>query len=209
MDFYNKEKQERVAHTWLASILGIKDPTPNDSFVAKAAAFGYGPIKHSRPDYDPRCESLEAGTLRKNKDGSFTQSYKVVALPAETIAANLAKAKDEKLAQANAECDAILRGLVAKYPEMEISTFAKQEAEAKALAENPKADAPFLTALAANRGIELPELAARVLAHADAFGKASGVVIGQRQAFEDVIDYAETLADVDAINVAYLLPWEA
>lgn len=211
MDFYNKQTKERAAHVWLARKLGLHLPAtgPDTNFVARALAAGFGQIVYSEPDFDPRTHAKEPKTLKENSNGSFTQGYKVVALPPEVVAANLVAAKGEKLTEANALCDAELRALVAKYPDMEISTFAKQESEARALAQDLTAEAPFLSALAANRGLALQELAIRVLAHAEAFGQASGVVIGQRQAIEDRIEAATDFAQLDAVEIAYTLPWKA
>ncbi len=122
----------------------------------------------------------------------------------------LEKAKDAKLTEINAACDAILQTLTSTYPASELLTFDKQETEARAyLADSSTTPTPLLTALAAGRGITLADLAGRVMAKADAFAAASGYVIGQRQGLEDQLDAAQTVEAVRAIAVNITLPEDA
>ena len=119
---------------------------------------------------------------------------------------SLANTKSRKLAEINAACDAALAALTADYPESELLTFDKQEAEARALLADPEAATPFLTPLAAARGLETEELARKVIAKADAFTTASGHVIGLRQKDEDRLKAAQSVEDVAAIVPEYALP---
>ena len=119
---------------------------------------------------------------------------------------SLANTKSRKLAEINAACDAALAALTADYPESELLTFDKQEAEARALLADPEAATPFLTPLAAARGLETEELARKVIAKADAFTTASGHVIGLRQKDEDRLKAAQSVEDVAAIVPEYRLP---
>ena len=108
--------------------------------------------------------------------------------------------------EAEAACDAALAALTASYPASELLTFDKQEAEARALLADPEASTPFLTPLAAARGMETEELARKVIAKADAFTTASGHVIGLRQKDEDRLKAAQSVEDVAAIVPDYALP---
>ena len=119
---------------------------------------------------------------------------------------SLASTKARKLAEINAACDAALAALTASYPSSELLTFDKQEAEARALLADPEAATPFLTPLAAARGLETEELARKVIAKADAFTTASGHVIGLRQKDEDRLKAAQSVEDVAAIVPEYRLP---
>ena len=119
---------------------------------------------------------------------------------------SLANTKARKLAEINAACDAALAGLTASYPDSELLTIDKQEAEARALLADPEAVTPFLTPLAAARGMETEELARKVIAKADAFTTASGHVIGLRQKDEDRLKAAQSVEDVAAIVPDYALP---
>lgn len=129
--------------------------------------------------------------------------------PVPTPEELLAQAKADKLAEINAACQSTLEALTPTYPERELTTFDKQESEARAYLADPAASTPFLSALAAARGIELADLVQRVIAKADAFTSASGYIIGQRQALEDRLDAAETLEDVRAVVVSIIMPGAA
>ena len=59
---------------------------------------------------------------------------------------------------------------------------------AEALAADPQAAAPLLTAIAEARSLPVLELASRVLGKMNAYAGASGALIGRRQAAEDLID---------------------
>ena len=121
----------------------------------------------------------------------------------------LDEAKAAKLAEINAACQSTLESLTPTYPERELTTFDKQESEARAYAADATASTPFLSALAAARGIELADLVQRVIAKADAFTSASGYIIGQRQALEDRLDAAQTVDDVRAVVVSIIMPGAA
>mgnify|MGYP000420642600 CR=1 FL=1 len=118
----------------------------------------------------------------------------------------LEEVKAAKLSEINAAADRAIGTLTATYPDREISTFDKQESEARAYAADPTASTPLLSALAQARGIPLPDLVERVLAKADAFAVASGSIIGQRQALEDRLDACTTLEDVQGITVNISMP---
>lgn len=127
----------------------------------------------------------------------------------ESVPPTLEEAKADKLAEINAECQRMLESLTPTYPERELTTFDKQEAEARAYAADPTASTPLLSALAQARGVPLDELARRVLVKADAFAVASGSIIGQRQALEDRLDACTTVEDVQGITVSIIMPGAA
>lgn len=114
-------------------------------------------------------------------------------------APSLADLKAAKKIEVNKECDLRMNALVASYPAQEVATFAKQETEARAFLANSAASTPLIDALAANRGVPKAELAARIVAKADAFAAYAGRVIGYRQKLEDQID-AATEATLGAID---------
>lgn len=118
----------------------------------------------------------------------------------------LEEVKTAKLSEINAAADRAIATLTATYPDREISTFDKQEAEARAYTTDPAASTPLLSALAQARGVPLDELVRRVLAKADTFAVASGSIIGQRQALEDRLDACTTLEDVQGITVNISMP---
>lgn len=116
------------------------------------------------------------------------------------------EAKAAKLSEINKAADKIMAALISTYPDREISTFDKQEAEARAYMADPTAPTPLLSALAKARGLSMDELVKRVIAKADTFAAASGYIIGQRQALEDQLDACKTLEEVQSIVVIIYPP---
>lgn len=117
-----------------------------------------------------------------------------------------AQAAASKQAEINAGAGRALAELSAGYPAGEIASWPQQTREAEAIAANPAADAPILTAIAQQRGIGVVELAQRVLAKVAAYGMASGYIIGQRQALEDAIEAVE-LSAADAFQQLEAIQW--
>lgn len=144
------------------------------------------------PLFQPVPEEVEQGWRLDHESGAWTNPNIYT----------LTDAKVAKLSEINAACQIALESLTPTYPERELTTFDKQESEARAYLADTTASTPLLSALAAARGIELADLVQRVIAKADAFAAASGAIIGQRQALEDRLDAAQTLEDVQAITVA-------
>lgn len=119
---------------------------------------------------------------------------------------SLDELKATKLQEINAGFEQTASQLVATYPQSELLTFDQQTAEAEAYLADPTAECPMLAPLAAARGITMDDLCQRVMAKHAAFSAATGLLMGQRQAMEDRLELAETVEDVQAIEVAYSLP---
>lgn len=115
-------------------------------------------------------------------------------------ALTLDQLKAAKLAELSAAFSVGMGVLKVGYPEEEIQSWTKQEAEARNYSPTNSTSAPLLTAMAAARGIPLGELVERVKANADAWTAMSGELIGKRQALEDQVD-AATSADKVALVV--------
>lgn len=88
--------------------------------------------------------------------------------------------KAAKFAEIDQAFEAAVSSLTAGWPQHEIQTWSKQEAEARALAANPDAPAPMLSTIAATRGLTVQQLAQRVIRDADAFTNASAHFVGLR-----------------------------
>ena len=116
---------------------------------------------------------------------------------------SLDEARAEKLSEINAACDAALASLTATYPERELFSFERQEREARSLIAGDASDTAHITAIAKGRGIPVEELAQKIVAKADAFSVASGMLIGHRQALETKVEEAATKEDVAAVVVSY------
>ena len=114
--------------------------------------------------------------------------------------------KIEKLNEINALYQQAIATLTPTYPDDERLTFDKQEQEARAWLADNSTPTPFVDALAAGRQMDKSELIGRIIAKADAFAIASGLLTGQRQRYEDLLDVAETPEAVAAIVPQYSLP---
>ena len=91
-------------------------------------------------------------------------------------------------------------GLLAGYPQTEIESFYRQEKEALAWQVNNKADTPMLKQIARIRNIPFEVLVQKVIEKSEQFALAVGVIIGQRQAFEDRLLATNTLEEITALE---------
>ena len=119
--------------------------------------------------------------------------------PLETV-------KARKLEEINFAYEQAISTLTPTYPDDERLTFDKQEQEARAWLADNSTPTSFVDALAVGRQMDKAELVNRIIAKADAFAIASGLLTGQRQRYEDVLDVAETADAVAAIVPQYSLP---
>lgn len=115
-------------------------------------------------------------------------------------------ARDAKLKEINTSYNAATSSLVATYPETELLTFDKQEAEARAWNIDNSVKTPLVDMLALGRQIDKAELVKRIIAKADAFALATGYLTGQRQRYEDLLDAAISAEEIEAIVPQYVLP---
>lgn len=132
-------------------------------------------------------------------DGS---SYTIVAIPEP----ELPELKAIKLNEINAAYQQAIATITPTYPDDERLTFDKQEQEARTWLADNSASTPFVDALAAGRRMNKAELVSRIISKADAFAIASGLLTGQRQRYEDMLDVADTADAVAAIVPQYSLP---
>lgn len=104
------------------------------------------------------------------------------------------------LAQINTSFETAMQAVRAEYPESEVLSWSKQEAEANAWQADAGATTPLLDALAAARGIAKAELAGRILGKAAAYAVATGQLIGRRQALEDALQALPEDATLEQIQ---------
>lgn len=117
----------------------------------------------------------------------------------------LAHIKAEKLKLFNAAAEREIQALISTYPPSEVTSFHKQENEARAWLADDTAATPLLDSLATTRGMDKAELVNKVIAKADEFAAASGAIIGKRQQLEDQLD---ALAERNASEDEYqALTW--
>ncbi len=108
--------------------------------------------------------------------------------------------KENLLNELSDKADKIKNDLLAGYPQTEIESFYRQEKEALAWQANNKADTPMLKQIARIRNIPFEVLVQKVIEKSEQFALAVGVIIGQRQAFEDRLLATETLEELTALE---------
>lgn len=118
----------------------------------------------------------------------------------ENQTALLTQNKDKLIKKLADKTDNFKAQLLIGYPQAEIDSFYRQEAEAKAYKANPQANTPMLRQIAESRGIEFEELVEKVLEKAQQFANVIGAVIGIRQGFEDSILAAKSQEELEQIE---------
>ncbi|AJE07731.1 hypothetical protein [Mannheimia haemolytica] len=116
--------------------------------------------------------------------------------------------KSAKLAEINQKAQAFINDL-AKYnetPQFERDTWLEQAKEAKAWVADPTVQTPTLALIAQMRGIPLDTLRQKAYEKAMAYQTVAAIVAGQRQGYEDRLEQAETLEQIQAIKPMYQLP---
>lgn len=98
------------------------------------------------------------------------------------------------------KADEIKSNLLVGYPQTEIESFYRQEKEALAWQADNKVDTPMLKQIARVRGVPFDVLVGKVIEKASQFAVAIGLIIGQRQAFEDRLLATQTLEELNALE---------
>ena len=96
-----------------------------------------------------------------------------------------------KLKNINREYESAIAQLTAGTPESEKSTWAKQEAEARAYAADNAATTPLIDGIATARGVGRVYLIGKIIEKADAYTIAISQLTGERQAKEDQLNAGE------------------
>ena len=118
-----------------------------------------------------------------------------------TPAPTLSELKLSKKAEITQAFNASMSQIVGNTPAHEITSWGKQEMEARAFvnpatATNPT---PLIDNLATSRGISKALLATKIVAKADLFASYSGQLIGKRQGLEDSVEAATSKTALAAI----------
>jgi hypothetical protein len=119
-----------------------------------------------------------------------------------TAAELLSQAKIDKLEEVTKAYKAAVAALIGNTDQYEMSSWTKQEAEARAYIANNAAPTPLLSGMVAARGLRetVAQLATIVIANADAYQAAYATILGSYQAKQKAIDAAKTVEEVQAIK---------
>lgn len=88
----------------------------------------------------------------------------------------------------NQAYEAAVKALTAGYPDDEISSWPKQEREARAWVSDNTSPTPWIDAAAQARGIAKADLVSKIIAQADALAPLHGALTGKRQSLRDQIN---------------------
>ena len=91
------------------------------------------------------------------------------------------------LSKANADFEAAISSLTSSVPVSEISTWTKQEQEARAYLLDSNASTPFIDAICLARECDKSYLVGKIIEKADAYAVAVGTLTGIRQKLEKEI----------------------
>ena len=108
--------------------------------------------------------------------------------------------KEALLATLANKADTLKSSLLVGYPQTEIESFYRQEKEALAWRADNKVDTPMLKQIARVRGVHFDVLVEKVIEKASQFAVAIGLIIGQRQAFEDRLLALKTMEELTALE---------
>ncbi|EOX4871426.1 hypothetical protein ABW486_000651 [Haemophilus influenzae] len=111
-----------------------------------------------------------------------------------------AQQKESLLNKLADKADQLKNGLLAGYPQTEIESFYRQEKEALAWQADHNTATPMLSQIAQNRGVPFEILVAKVIEKSAQFAVVIGIIIGQRQAFEDRLVALKTPDDLTALE---------
>lgn len=91
------------------------------------------------------------------------------------------------LNKVNADFETTISNLTSSIPASEISTWAKQESEARAYLVDSTASTPFIDAISLARGVDKSYLVDKIIEKADAYTAVVGTLTGVRQKLEKEI----------------------
>lgn len=121
-------------------------------------------------------------------------------ISAEKQTALFAQQKEGLLNKLADKADKLKSGLLTGYPQTEIESFYRQEKEALAWQADHSTSTPMLSQIARVRGVPLDILISKVIEKSAQFAVAIGIIIGQRQAFEDRLLALKTPDDLTALE---------
>lgn len=141
------------------------------------------------PQFSDDIKIIEITNLLPMPSEGWAWDGKTFISPAPATIVELKTAKKDEITQA---FNASMSQIVGDTPDYEISSWGKQEDEARSFADTAttKNPTPLIDNLAAARGISKELLASKIIQKADLYSSYSGRTIGKRQRLEAEIDAA-------------------
>ena len=111
--------------------------------------------------------------------------------------------KNKYVYNLNSEAQYFMNLSLPTYPDFEKLTFEVQKLDARAWNADNTVITPNVNILALNRGIDREVLLEKISIKATQFEQLSMAIVGQRQRFEDLINKATTIEELDAISISF------
>lgn len=121
-------------------------------------------------------------------------------ISAEKQTALFAQQKEGLLNKLADKADQLKNSLLEGYPQTEIESFYRQEKEALAWQADHNTPTPMLSQIARVRDVPLEMLIEKVIEKSAQFAVVIGIIIGQRQAFEDRLLALKTPEELTALE---------
>ena len=137
-------------------------------------------------------------TITPTEQGEWDGNAWVISPEKQT--ALFAQQKEGLLNKLADKADQLKNSLLAGYPQTEIESFYRQEKEALAWQADHSTSTPMLSQIARVRGVPLEILIEKVIEKSAQFAVAIGIIIGQRQAFEDRLLALKTPEELTALE---------
>jgi len=99
----------------------------------------------------------------------------------------------------NTLCESRMKEAIGDYPELEISSFPQQIAEARQYLEDSSYVPPLLNSISLGRGITIEVLVEKVIRHSETYSEISGRYMGLRQKQIERINNCTTLEELKEV----------
>lgn len=156
------------------------------------------------PEHDVQAVFGDKAGMACNAYCTFTKTDNGYAVTFTPPKVDMEEVRDKKKKEAEQALTAKIAEITPYYPTDEKVSFAKQEEEALKYQANPEIDEseiPCIAGIAKGRQITLDLLVQKILAKAALFSKMSGYYMGLKQRIEDLADEAQTIEEIEAIDV--------
>ena len=146
-----------------------------------------GTIKQFTRCDETEIELYQSAYIEYSEDSfEFDPSY-TYKLEIDRVVKTERNDKSYLLSKADADFETAISSLTSSIPTSEISTWTKQEQEARAYLLDSTASTPFIDAICLARGCEKSYLVGKIIEKADAYAVAVGTLTGVRQKLEKEI----------------------
>ena len=148
---------------------------------------GDGMIKQFTRCDETEIELYKSAYIEYSEDSFELDSNYTYKIESNEVVKTERNDKSYLLNKVNADFETAISSLTSSIPTSEISTWTKQESEARAYLLDSNASTPFMDAICTSRGVDKSYLVAKIIEKSDAYAVAVGALTGVRQKLEKEI----------------------